>query len=86
MPLNQLADDTVKALVGAINADLSDTELEEMRRIVESALARSIDHAAEHHVEATRAWCGAEADIAHKISESIERANTALKANLAALR
>ena len=86
MPLNQLADATVKALAGAINADLSDAELTEMRSIVEHALAQSVDQAAARHVEATRAWCGAEADIAHKISETIERANTALKANLSALR
>ena len=86
MSLKQLAEETTRALDAAIPADLSEVERRKVLDILERALVKSIEEATKTHREATVVCCGPEADLAHKISEEMDRANTALIANLMALR
>lgn len=86
MSLKKLAEETTQALDAAIPADLSENERRKVLEILEQALVKSIEEATRTHHEATVVCCGPEADLAHKISEEMNRANIALVANLKALR
>ena len=87
MSLKQLADETVAKLERAFpNTDISEEDRQKISSIIEQTLIKTVDQTAHAHREATVVCCGPEADIAHKISEEVQRANIALTANLSALR
>lgn len=87
MSLKQLADETVAKLEEAFpNADVTAEEKREISRIIEQTLIKTVERATQVHKKATTICCGPEADMAHKITEQVERENIALTANLSALR
>lgn len=87
MSLRQLADETVAKLEKAFpNADVTDEDRQKISRIIEQTLIKTVEQTAQAHKKATVVCCGPEADMAHKISEEVKRANVALTANLSALR
>ena len=87
MTLKKLADETVAALEQAFpTVSISEEERSKISRIIEKTLIKTVERATQTHSKATANCCGPEADIAHKISEEVRRANIALTANLMALR
>jgi len=87
MTLKKLADDTVAALEKAFpTVSISEDERQQISRIIEKSLIKTVEQTTLTHHNVTRNCCGPEADIAHKISEEVRRANVALTANLMALR
>ena len=87
MTLKQLADETVAALEKAFpESELDDAKRAKISKIVEHTLLNAVDRATQSHRAATVVCCGPDADIAHKIAEEVDRANTALTAHLTALR
>ncbi len=86
MALKELAEETVAALTESVPGNVSDTDKREMSEIIRKALLQALEHAADSHRRATISCCGPDADLAHKIADEVERAQVALKANLAAMR
>ncbi len=87
MTLKKLADEAVAELQTALSGVAVSEELkQQMSKIVERTLIKTVQQTGQAHRTATQACCGAEADLAHKINEQVERANVALIANLMALR
>ena len=87
MTLKTLADETVAALEQAFpNVNTTEEERQKISRIIEKTLIKTVEQTTLTHQKATKNCCGPEADIAHKISEEVRRANIALTANLMALR
>lgn len=87
MTLKKLADETIDALEQAFpTVDISDEERQKIVRIIEKSLIKTVEQTTQSHNKATSNCCGPEADMAHKISEEVRRANVALIANLSALR
>jgi hypothetical protein len=87
MTLKKLADDTVAALEQAFpTVNTTEEERQKISRIIEKTLIKTVEQTTLTHHKATKNCCGPEADIAHKISEEVRRANIALTANLMALR
>ena len=87
MPLKKLTDETVIALENALpDAEFSDDTKQKISRIIEQSLIKTLQQATQAHHKATVTCCGAEADMAHKIREEVERSNIALTANLSAMR
>lgn len=86
MPLRKLADDTVAKIDASIAADMSDGEREQVARIVEQAIIDAVNSAAQHYADTTSNHFGHDADKAHKLSEAMKRAKTALVSNLQGLR
>jgi len=66
--------------------DLSQDEKDAILKIIEKSLIRTVEETTDTHREATVICCGAEADLAHKIQEEVERKKDMLIANLMALR
>ena len=87
MSLTKLTDEAVAALVAAVpDHDFSDQQKQQMSRIIEKTLLKTVDHATAAHSRAIATCCGPEADMAHKIDEEVRRANVTLIANLSAMR
>ena len=87
MTLKELADETVTELEKAFpEADISDEVRQKISKIVEQTLIKTVQQTEQAHSKAINICCGPEADMAHKITEEVRRANVALTANLSALR
>ena len=87
MTLKQLADETVEELERAFpDVEISDDTRQKISKIVEQTLIKTVQQAEQAHRTAITVSCGPEADMAHKITEEVRRANIALTANLSALR
>lgn len=66
--------------------DLSEQQKQEILKIIEQSIIKTVEQTTESHREATLSCCGPEADLAHKIADEVERKTQALIANLMALR
>jgi hypothetical protein len=86
MLLSERAALTVDAALQALSADLDDEDKAIITKIIEQSMRDAILEATHQSKTAAVETCGADADMAHKISEEIERKNTGLIANLSSLR
>jgi len=86
MPLKRTADDAIAKIDRACGANLSDAERKEVSRIVEQAIIEAVAKATRRYADATKSYLGADADKAHKLSEELKQAETALVSNLKGLR
>lgn len=86
MSLKSLADDTVQKINHSLGNRLTEKDVETISKIVEDALIASINASAKSCGNAAVVCCGPEADLAHKITEDVERARFALLANLTSMR
>ena len=87
MALEKIADGTVKRLVRAVpGLEFTETQLDEVRAAIESALEDTMAEAAAAYREVTVMCCGAEADLAHKINHEAERKTELLISQLSHLR
>lgn len=74
--------DAVVELLGSAESE----QREEIAKIIEKALINSYRDCTERNTRVATACCEGDRDKAHKISEEMHRANTALIANLSAMR
>ncbi len=86
MTLKTLSDDAVGEIGKVLSTPLTENETLAISKIVEHALAKAVNQTAKSFVESAVISCGPDADIAHKISEEVDRARHALIANLTSLR
>ena len=86
MPLKQLADKAIDQISGSISAALSDDERARVSHIVEQAIIDAVSQLHVRYEGVVKAQTGPEADTAHKIAEEMRQAQTALIANLSAMR
>ncbi len=86
MELKKRAEQAVKDAGKAIGGQLSEKDEQLVAEIIEQAMQHAIHEATKQSSSAAVACCGPDADMAHKIAEEIKRANTALIANLSAMR
>lgn len=86
MSLKRLADNAVDRINKSIEQSLSETELETVSKIIQSALIEAVNESTKSCSNAAVVRCGPEADLAHKIAEDVERARYALLANLTSMR
>ena len=86
MELKKRAEQAVKDAGKASGGQLSEKDEQLVAEIIEQAMQHAIHEATKQSSSAAVACCGPDADMAHKIAEEIKRANTALIANLSAMR
>jgi hypothetical protein len=92
--LRHKADSAVRDLSAAIPQILDEPNRDRAAAIIESylleaynrAIIESLRQASERSARTARACCSADRDLAHKLSEEIEKANLALIANLSGMR
>ncbi|MCP4765394.1 MAG: hypothetical protein GY875_03910 [Gammaproteobacteria bacterium] len=65
---------------------LSDTEREEVNRIVGKLLVKTVKKTTHNQVETALNCCGPEKDLAHQLSEEMHRKKNLLISNLKAMR
>ena len=86
MSLKTLADAAVTQIANTVSASLTDEETAAIEKIIEGALAKAVNQSMKSCTTAAVTICGPDADIAHKISEEVDRAQNALIANLMSMR
>ena len=86
MSLKSLADTAVAQVEKTVSTPLTESEVTAISKIVENALIEAVNHSAKHYAEAAVVCCGHEADLAHKIAEEVDRAQSVLITNLMAMR
>lgn len=86
MDLKTRAQLAVDQACDALSATLSEEERKKVVAIIEGAMRDAVKAAAAESRKAASACCEADRDMAHKIAAEIERAQTALIANLQAMR
>lgn len=86
MPLKQLADEATAKIADCLPETPGADTQEQISTIVEQAIIEAVRHVHEHYEGVVRVQSGPEADLAHKIAKEMKQAQTALIANLCALR
>jgi len=87
MSVQSSIEDTTTALMNALSRhQLSDTEREEVSRIVSKLLVKTVKRTTHNQVETARNCCGPEKDLAHQLSEEMHRRKNLLISNLKAMR
>lgn len=86
MDLKARAQLAVEQACDALSATLSEEELKKVVTIIEAAMRDAVQAATTESSRAASACCEADQDMAHKIANEIKRAQTALIANLQAMR
>lgn len=86
MNMKSLADHALTDIGKAMSGSLTEDEAKAVTRIIEETLAKAVSQTAQNCKEKAVVCCGPEADIAHKLSEEMDRARHALIANLTSMR
>jgi len=86
MSLKSRTDDVTSAVVDLIDGAADPETTKAIAKIVEKALIASYRDCTERNTRVAAACCAEDEDKAHKISEEMRRANTALIANLSGMR
>ena len=86
MALKSIADEAVVQIGETLLATMSNNERASVSRIVEQAVIDAATSASENCVKVVKFHTGHEADLAHKIAEELQLAETALIANLMGMR
>ncbi len=86
MTFREQAEQTTQAVAKLLQAEPTPEQSKEAAELIERAIIESYRDAAERCANVARECCSADRDLAHKVAEEIRRANTALIANLSALR
>ena len=66
--------------------ELSDTEREEVNRIIGKLMVKTVKKTTHNQVETALNCCGPEKDLAHQLSEEMHRKKNLLISNLSAMR
>ncbi len=86
MSFREQADKAVRAVAEAFGATPTPEQAKAAAAVIERAIIASYQDAAERCAKVASDCCAADRDLAHKVADRIQRANTALIANLSSLR
>lgn len=86
MSLKTQVDEAVAEVGKAVSTPLTESERAKISRIIEKAMIEAVRHSSKRYTTAAVVCCGPEADLAHKISEEMDRAQQVLITNLMAMR
>lgn len=86
MQMQTLVDDAVRDIGRALSTSPTEAEATAIKKIVEDAVVNAVSQSAKDFTKSAVVCCGPEADMAHKISEEVDRARYALIANLTSMR
>ena len=86
MSFREQADKAAHAVAEAYGAAPTPEQARAAADVIERAIIESYRDAAAHCAEVASKCCAGDRDMAHKVADQIERANTALIANLSSLR
>ena len=87
MSVESSIEDTTTSILAALSShDLSDSEREEITKIVSQLLVKTVEKTTKNQVQAARNCCGPELDLAHQIQEEMLRKQNLLISNLKAMR
>ena len=87
MSVESSIEHTTESIMSALSShDLSDSEREEITKIVSQLLVKTVEKTTKNQVQAATSCCGPELDLAHQIQEEMIRKQNLLISNLKALR
>jgi hypothetical protein len=86
MSFREQADITAQAVAEALGVTPTQAQAKAAADVIEQAIIDSYRDAAERCAKVALDCCAEDRDLAHKVSDQIKRANTALIANLSSLR
>jgi chaperonin cofactor prefoldin len=87
MSVESSIEDTTASIMSALAShDLSDSDKEEISKIVGQLLVKTVEKTTKNQVEAAANCCGPELDLAHQIRDEMNRKKEILISNLKALR
>ncbi len=86
MSFREQADKVTQAAAEALGATPTPEQAKAVADVIERAIIDSYRDAAAHCAEVASKCCAEDQVLANKVAEQIERANTALIANLSSLR
>ncbi len=86
MTFRTQAEQTAQAVVDTLGAAPSAAQSKQIADLIERAIIKSYQDSAGHCAKVAREFCGADKDLAHKLTDEISRANIALIANLSSMR
>ncbi len=86
MSIHELSDNTVRDLAEAFALDLNEQQLAKASAVIERMLVQTIQTTSKACQEAAASCYAPESEVSSKVSEEIERAESALIANLSSLR
>jgi hypothetical protein len=87
MSVQSSIDDTTASIMSALAGhDLSDSDKEQITKIVSQLLVETVEKTTKNNLETTTNCCGPELDLAHQIRAEIDRKTKLLISNLKALR
>ncbi len=86
MKLQQFVKTATQGVFDALDASPSEEQAQAVSAVIREVVIKAILESRSTCVDAARQCCSADRDLAHKISEEIRLANTALVANLSSMR
>jgi hypothetical protein len=87
MSVESSIENTTDEIMSALSGhDLSDADKEKVSKIVSQLLVKTVEKTTKNNLKTTANCCGPELDLAHQISEEINRQKQLLISNLKALR
>lgn len=86
MKIKRLTEHTISDIQKKLKAPLTESDLKALSKIIENSLVEAVKHSTKRCSTAAITACGAELDIAHKISKEVELTRNALIANLKSMR
>ena len=86
MSFREQADKVTQAATEVLGATPTPEQAKAVADVIERAIIDSYRDAASRCAKVASECCSADRDLAHKVADQIERANTALIANLSSLR
>ncbi len=86
MSFREQADKVTQAAAEALGVTPTPEQAKAVADVIERAIIDSYRDAAARCAKVASECCSADRDLAHKVADQIERANTALIANLSSLR
>ena len=87
MSVESSIEKTTNEIMSALAShDLSDADKEKVTKIVSQLLVKTVEKTTKNNLETTANCCGPELDLAHQITEEINRQKQLLISNLKALR
>lgn len=86
MTIKNLTQDAVDEIKNTVLNNLSESQAEAMTKIIEKKLIKAVKQSTKSCTTAAVIACGPESDLAHKIAEKVDQAQSALIANLKSMR
>lgn len=86
MKIKRLTESTIAQIKESLSTPLTDSDIKTLSKIIENSLIEAVKHSTKRCTTAVATACGAESDLAHKISREFQQAQNALIENLKSMR